>query len=86
MAKIRLTMAQALVRFLAAQRNADGLPIFAGVWAIFGHGNVAGMGEALEAIGEDLPTYRGQNEQGTLGLGVNEPARQAMHAEALAAL
>lgn len=63
MAKVRLTTAQALVRFLAAQRNADGLPIFAGVWAIFGHGNVAGLGEALQAIGDVLPTYRGQNEQ-----------------------
>ena len=62
MSNIRLTMAQALVRFLAAQRTADGRPIFAGVWAIFGHGNVAGLGEALQAA-ETLPTYRGQNEQ-----------------------
>ena len=47
---IRLTMAQALVRFLTRQMTEiDGkkLPIFAGVWAIFGHGNVAGIGEAL---------------------------------------
>ena len=52
MSTIRLTMAQALTRFLAAQRTAiDGetLPLFAGVWAIFGHGNVAGIGEALHA-------------------------------------
>ena len=55
MAKVRLTTAQALVRFLAAQRNADSQPIFAGVWAIFGHGNVAGLGEALQAIGDALP-------------------------------
>ena len=50
MATIRLTMAQALVRFLAAQKteiDGETLPLFAGVWAIFGHGNVAGMGEAL---------------------------------------
>ena len=50
MSTIRLTMAQALVRFLAAQKTEiDGatLPLFGGVWAIFGHGNVAGMGEAL---------------------------------------
>ena len=43
-------MAQALVRYLAAQRTEiDGevQPLFAGVWAIFGHGNVAGLGEAL---------------------------------------
>ncbi len=34
-----------------------------GVWAIFGHGNVAGIGEALHGIGDALPTWRGQNEQ-----------------------
>ena len=47
---IRLTTAQALVKFLSHQMTViDGrkLPIFAGVWAIFGHGNVAGIGEAL---------------------------------------
>ena len=47
---IRLTMAQALVRALAAQKTEyQGAiqPLFGGVWAIFGHGNVAGMGEAL---------------------------------------
>ncbi len=63
---IRLTTAQALVRFLCAQMTViDGqkTPIFAGVWAIFGHGNVAGIGEALHGIGEALPTWRGQNEQ-----------------------
>ena len=52
MATIRLTMAQALVRYLAAQRTeCDGrtVPLFGGVWAIFGHGNVAGIGEALAA-------------------------------------
>ncbi|OJY65336.1 MAG: 3D-(3,5/4)-trihydroxycyclohexane-1,2-dione acylhydrolase (decyclizing) [Rhodospirillales bacterium 70-18] len=67
MTTIRLTAAQALVRYLAAQRTEiDGaeLPIFAGVWAIFGHGNVAAMGEALHAAGDALPTYRGHNEQG----------------------
>jgi len=63
---IRLTMAQALVRWLAAQQTEnDGrrLPLFAGVWAIFGHGNVAGIGEALAAAGDTLPTYRAHNEQ-----------------------
>jgi 3D-(3,5/4)-trihydroxycyclohexane-1,2-dione acylhydrolase (decyclizing) len=62
----RLTMAQALVRYLAAQQtNIDGqtLPLFAGVWAIFGHGNVAGLGEALYGIQDRLPTYRAHNEQ-----------------------
>ena len=49
---VHLTMAQALVRYLAAQRteiDGSALPLFAGVWAIFGHGNVAGIGEALYA-------------------------------------
>lgn len=63
MKTIRLTAAQALVRYLANQLNEDGVPYIAGVWAIFGHGNVAGIGEALYGIREELPTYRGQNEQ-----------------------
>ena len=61
MGTIRLTMAQALVRYLAAQRcQQDGqdLPLFAGVWAIFGHGNVAALGEALWHVRDRLPTYR----------------------------
>ena len=64
---LRLTMAQALVRYLAAQRTEyEGRvePLFAGVWAIFGHGNVAGIGEALYAHRDVLPTYRAHNEQG----------------------
>jgi 3D-(3,5/4)-trihydroxycyclohexane-1,2-dione acylhydrolase (decyclizing) len=67
MSTIRLTMAQAVARFLAAQKtDIDGqvLPLFAGVWAIFGHGNVAGMGEALHGVRDLLPTYRAHNEQG----------------------
>lgn len=66
MTTIRLTLAQALVRHLAAQRIATGpaeVPLFAGVFAIFGHGNVAGMGEALESVRETLPTWRAHNEQ-----------------------
>ena len=63
MKTIRLTAAQALVRYLGAQRNEDGEPFIAGVWAIFGHGNVAGLGEALHGAREYLPTYRGHNEQ-----------------------
>jgi 3D-(3,5/4)-trihydroxycyclohexane-1,2-dione acylhydrolase (decyclizing) len=69
---IRLTMAQALVRYLAALRvDAGGgttLPLFGGVFAIFGHGNVAGLGEALYRQHNDpvnpLATYRAHNEQG----------------------
>ena len=66
MTTIRLTMAQALVRFLAAQRTiCDGreVRLFGGVWAIFGHGNVAGVGEALYRHRAELPTYRAHNEQ-----------------------
>jgi 3D-(3,5/4)-trihydroxycyclohexane-1,2-dione acylhydrolase (decyclizing) len=64
---IRLTMAQAVARFLAAQMTeieGERVPLFGGVWAIFGHGNVAGMGEALYGVREKLPTYRAHNEQG----------------------
>jgi 3D-(3,5/4)-trihydroxycyclohexane-1,2-dione acylhydrolase (decyclizing) len=59
-------MAQALVRYMTAQRcryEGHDLPFFAGVWAIFGHGNVAGLGEALAQHRGDLPTYRAHNEQ-----------------------
>ncbi len=64
---IRLTMAQAVAHYLKNQMTiVDGqkLPIFAGVWAIFGHGNVAGLGEALYDVRHELPTLRAHNEQG----------------------
>ena len=57
MSTVRLTMAQALLRFLLAQRSEiDGheTPLFAGVFAIFGHGNVAGLGEALYEVREKI--------------------------------
>ena len=60
---IRLTAAQALVRYNNAQMNEDGVPFIAGCWAIFGHGNVAGIGEALQGAQDQLTTYRGHNEQ-----------------------
>ncbi len=67
MTTLRLTMAQALVRHLAALRVEmnDGSiqPYCGGVFSIFGHGNVAGLGEALWASRADLPTYRAHNEQ-----------------------
>ncbi|HWT94714.1 MAG TPA: 3D-(3,5/4)-trihydroxycyclohexane-1,2-dione acylhydrolase (decyclizing) [Solirubrobacteraceae bacterium] len=66
MTKIRLTVAQALVRFLAAQHvERDGVrtPFFAGCIGIFGHGNVAGLGEALLASRDELPYLHGRNEQ-----------------------
>jgi len=66
MQTVRLTTAQAVVRYLSRQMTEiDGeiVPLFAGVWAIFGHGNVAAMGEALYGVRDELPTWRGQNEQ-----------------------
>ncbi len=66
MSTIRLTMAQAIVKFIASlEVEIDGrvVPLFGGVFAIFGHGNVAGLGEALAAARDVLPTYRAHNEQ-----------------------
>ncbi|HEY1930599.1 MAG TPA: 3D-(3,5/4)-trihydroxycyclohexane-1,2-dione acylhydrolase (decyclizing) [Acetobacteraceae bacterium] len=66
MSTIRLTLAQALVRYLAAQRTivaGSETTIFRGVWAIFGHGNVAALGEALYGVRDTLPTFRAHNEQ-----------------------
>jgi 3D-(3,5/4)-trihydroxycyclohexane-1,2-dione acylhydrolase (decyclizing) len=67
MAIVRLTAAQATVRWLSRQHvetRQGVVPYFAGVWAIFGHGNVAGLGEALHGVRDVLPTYRAHNEQG----------------------
>jgi 3D-(3,5/4)-trihydroxycyclohexane-1,2-dione acylhydrolase (decyclizing) len=66
MFSVKLTAAQAMVRYMMSQKvRIDGkaVPLFAGVWAIFGHGNVAGLGEALHGVRDELPTYRGHNEQ-----------------------
>ncbi len=63
---VRCTMAQAVVRYLCNQFTIiDGarVPLFPGVFAIFGHGNVTCLSEALEAVQDVLPTWRGQNEQ-----------------------
>jgi 3D-(3,5/4)-trihydroxycyclohexane-1,2-dione acylhydrolase (decyclizing) len=63
---VRLTMAQALVRFLANQHvERDGVEqrFFAGCFGIFGHGNVAGVGQALQQYPEDLTYYQARNEQ-----------------------
>ncbi len=63
---MRLTVAQALVRFLGAQsveRDGERHRFFAGCLGIFGHGNVAGMGQALLEAGDDLPYYLARNEQ-----------------------
>jgi 3D-(3,5/4)-trihydroxycyclohexane-1,2-dione acylhydrolase (decyclizing) len=63
-------MAQALVRYLVNQHtmiDRKKEPLFPGVFAIFGHGNVTCLGEALESVRDVMPTWRGQNEQ-SMGL------------------
>jgi 3D-(3,5/4)-trihydroxycyclohexane-1,2-dione acylhydrolase (decyclizing) len=62
----RLTMAQALMEYLSVQHvSRDGVenPFFAGVWGIFGHGNVAGIGQALQQYAHRLRYYQSRNEQ-----------------------
>ena len=63
---VRLTAAQALVRFLTEQYvERDGIErhFFAGCFGIFGHGNVAGVGQALQQYSDGLPYYQARNEQ-----------------------
>jgi 3D-(3,5/4)-trihydroxycyclohexane-1,2-dione acylhydrolase (decyclizing) len=86
MAEVRATVGQAVVRYLAAQyseRDGRRRRLIPGAWAILGHGNVAGLGQALEELGAelDLPTYRPQNEQAM----VHAAAAFAKHANRLAA-
>jgi 3D-(3,5/4)-trihydroxycyclohexane-1,2-dione acylhydrolase (decyclizing) len=69
----RLTVAQALVRFLAAQMiERDGVrgPFFAGCFGIFGHGNVAGLGQALHQEADRLPYHPARNEQAMVHVAV----------------
>ncbi|MFE9312042.1 3D-(3,5/4)-trihydroxycyclohexane-1,2-dione acylhydrolase (decyclizing) [Streptomyces sp. NPDC006706] len=77
---IRLTAAQALVRFLAAQyTERDGVRhrLIAGTWGIFGHGNVAGLGQALMEAGEDvMPYHQGRNEQAMVHAAVGYARQQ----------
>ncbi len=66
MGTVRLTAAQALVRFLTQQyveRDGTEQRFFAGCFGIFGHGNVAGVGQALQQYSDDLPYYQARNEQ-----------------------
>ncbi|WP_416520483.1 3D-(3,5/4)-trihydroxycyclohexane-1,2-dione acylhydrolase (decyclizing) [Streptomyces achromogenes] len=66
MTTIRLTVAQALVRFLAAQyteRDGTRRRLIAAMWGIFGHGNVAGIGQALVEYPDLMPYHQGRNEQ-----------------------
>ena len=85
MTDVRLTSAQATVRWLSAQyipTDTGTQRYFAGVWAIFGHGNVAGLGEALSWSRDDLPTYRAHNEQtmahAAIGFAKQSRRRRAM--------
>lgn len=65
---MRLTTAQALVAWLVAQRSetldGDEVPLFPAVFAIFGHGNVLGLGTALAERRDELPVWRGHTEEG----------------------
>ncbi|MFC8785024.1 3D-(3,5/4)-trihydroxycyclohexane-1,2-dione acylhydrolase (decyclizing) [Streptomyces nigra] len=76
---VRLTVAQALVRFLSVQyTERDGVRhrLIAGTWGIFGHGNVAGVGQALLEAGEEaMPYHQGRNEQSMVHAAVGH-ARQ----------
>jgi 3D-(3,5/4)-trihydroxycyclohexane-1,2-dione acylhydrolase (decyclizing) len=80
---IRLTAAQAMVRYIAAQKTEEGETFIAGCWAIFGHGNVAGIGEALHGAQDSLPTYRGHNEQ-TMAHAAIAFAKQSQRRRAMA--
>ncbi len=67
MATLRITTAEAVVRYLVAQRivvDGEEVPLFPGVIAIFGHGNVTSLGHSLEMHRDEIPVWRGQNEQG----------------------
>ncbi|PAU74108.1 MULTISPECIES: 3D-(3,5/4)-trihydroxycyclohexane-1,2-dione acylhydrolase (decyclizing) [Halomonas] len=85
MSTVRCTMAQAIVRYLSNQFieiDGERVPLFAGVFGIFGHGNVTCLSEALEAVQDQLPTWRGQNEQSmalaAVGFAKAKRRRQAM--------
>src|SRR3954447_10836062 len=83
---MRLTMAQALIRFLSVQYSErDGVEqrLIAGCFGIFGHGNVAGVGQALLESPEAMPFYHGRNEQGMVHAAVGY-ARQKNRLSTLA--
>lgn len=69
MTTLKMTVSEAIVKFLVAQKiedDRDGVvkPLIPGVYAIFGHGNALGLGEALEKYRSEIRTIRGQNEEG----------------------
>src|SRR5262245_56622084 len=91
MKTVRMTMAQALVRYLTAQKtivDRKELPLFPGVFAIFGHGNVTCLGEALEPVRDVIPTWRGQNEQSMAlaAIGFNKAMKRRQIMIALASI
>ena len=62
----QLTVAQAVVKYLSVQyseRDGRRRRLVPAIFGIFGHGNVAGLGQALESVGADLPLYQARNEQ-----------------------
>ncbi|WP_328933912.1 MULTISPECIES: 3D-(3,5/4)-trihydroxycyclohexane-1,2-dione acylhydrolase (decyclizing) [unclassified Streptomyces] len=82
----RLTVAQALVRFLAAQfteRDGTRQRLIGATWGIFGHGNVAGLGQALIEYADEMPYHQGRNEQSMVHAAVGyarQSNRLAAHA------
>ncbi|WP_046731500.1 3D-(3,5/4)-trihydroxycyclohexane-1,2-dione acylhydrolase (decyclizing) [Streptomyces humi] len=83
---IRLTVAQALVRFLAVQfteRDGERRRLIGATWGIFGHGNVAGLGQALLEHADEMPYHQGRNEQAMVHAAVGyarQSNRLATHA------
>ena len=66
MKKIQLTCAHAIIKHLISQKiliDGKKIPLFPGAFGIFGHGNVACLGQALEENKKELPTWRGHHEQ-----------------------
>ena len=66
MKKIRLSCSHAIIRYLIAQKiiiDGKKKPLFPGAFGIYGHGNVACIGQAMEEFQDDLPGYRGHHEQ-----------------------
>ena len=66
MATVRLTTGQAIINYLAQQHvKRDGIenPFFAGLWGIFGHGNIGGVAQAVQQAGPSFPYYLARNEQ-----------------------
>ncbi len=82
----RLTTAQALIAFLARQfteRDGERHRLIGATWGIFGHGNVAGLGQALVEYADDMPYHQGRNEQAMVHAAVGyarQSNRLATHA------